>query len=355
MASIEMETTTPATCNDAMTTYKPQFFPYKQTIEAGDMVIAYMNRDNMIPLMVEPGVIYNNRFGGFHHDQFIGKPFGSKVVSHTGRGFMYLLHPTPELWTLVLPHRTQILYQPDISLITMYLELRPGAVVLESGTGSGSFSHSLARTIAPHGHLYTFEFHEARAEQAKTEFAAHGLADIITLECRDACKDGFGIENKVDAVFLDLPAPWDAIPFAKRAFKQHQMGRISCFSPCIEQVQRTCDTLRKLGFRDVRTFECLQRSYSPRSQTLPTVEQTIERAKSRAAQTRKPFTGHKRKSNNDDNGEDDDAAVEQQATNDTTSSTVVRTITTTSLPAESRGHTSYLTFATFMPIIPSET
>jgi tRNA (adenine57-N1/adenine58-N1)-methyltransferase len=31
------------------------------------------------------------------------------------------------------------------------------------------------------------------------EFTTHGLADIITLECRDACKDGFGIENKVDA------------------------------------------------------------------------------------------------------------------------------------------------------------
>ena len=121
----------------------------------------------MVPMTVQSGVVHNNQFGTYHHDSFIGKPFGSKVVSHTGRGFMYLLHPTPELWTLVLPHRTQILYQPDISLITAYLELRPGAVVIESGTGSGSFSHSLARTIAPHGHLYTFEFHEGRAAQAK--------------------------------------------------------------------------------------------------------------------------------------------------------------------------------------------
>ena len=45
--------------------------------------------------------------------------------------------PTPELWTKVLPHRTQILYLPDISLVCHYLELKPGAVVLESGTGSG--------------------------------------------------------------------------------------------------------------------------------------------------------------------------------------------------------------------------
>lgn len=49
---------------------------------------------------------------------------------------MYILHPTPELWTLNLPHRTQILYSTDISLITMMLELKPGSVVCESGKGS---------------------------------------------------------------------------------------------------------------------------------------------------------------------------------------------------------------------------
>ena len=46
---------------------------------------------------------------------------------------MHILYPTPELWTLVLPHRTQILYSRDISMVTMMLDLRPGSVVVESG------------------------------------------------------------------------------------------------------------------------------------------------------------------------------------------------------------------------------
>ncbi|KAI9593532.1 1-methyladenosine methyltransferase catalytic subunit Gcd14 [Syncephalis fuscata] len=263
---------------------------------------------------------------------------------------MYLLHPTPELWTLVLPHRTQILYQPDISLITAYLELKPGAVMIESGTGSGSFSHSLARTVAPNGHLYTFEFHEARAEQARKEFAAHGLSDVITLECRDACKNGFGIENKVDAVFLDLPAPWEAIPFAKKAFKQHQMGRISCFSPCIEQVQRTCETLRQQGFRDVQTFECLQRAYSTRNHTLLTVDQIMERAKTRSSNGKKAFVGQKRKTDSIEESKDNTTEAEVTTTVEN-SDLKPRSITVTTLPNESRGHTSYLTFATFMPVM----
>lgn len=78
-----------------------------------------------------------------------------------------LLRPTPELWTLALPHRTQILYVADIALILQSLSIRPGSVVVEAGTGSGSFSHSVARAIAPHGRLHSFEFHETRAGKAK--------------------------------------------------------------------------------------------------------------------------------------------------------------------------------------------
>ncbi|KAL6003640.1 hypothetical protein ACLOJK_023873 [Asimina triloba] len=107
-----------------------------------------------------------NRFGAFKHSDWIGKPFGSKVLSNEG-GFVYLLAPTRELWTLVLSHRTQILYIADISFVIAYLEIVPGCVVLESGTGSGSLTTSLARAVAPSGHVYSFDFHVETAASAR--------------------------------------------------------------------------------------------------------------------------------------------------------------------------------------------
>lgn len=104
--------------------------------------------------------------------------------------------------------------------------------------------------------------------QARKEFNDHGLGDIIQLEHRDVCKDGFGLKDAVNAgkllmevikrmrwmiyismlVFLDLPAPWEAVASAKETFIQHRTGKICCFSPCIEQVAKTVEALNSNGF-----------------------------------------------------------------------------------------------------------
>lgn len=69
--------------------------------------------------------------------------------------------------TLALPHRTQILYLPDIAFITSFLNIVPGSSVIEAGTGSGSFSHSLVRTVGGTGTVHSFEYHEERFNKAR--------------------------------------------------------------------------------------------------------------------------------------------------------------------------------------------
>lgn len=72
-------------------------------------------------------------------------------------------------------------------------------LVIESGTGSGSFSHSLIRSIAPKGHLYTFEYHLERYNIAKQEFIDHGLDEYVSIFHRNVCKDGFGDLQDIEA------------------------------------------------------------------------------------------------------------------------------------------------------------
>jgi len=111
---------------------KMSFAKYKDRIEYGDTVIIYMGYDSMLQFRVEKNAIHQTKFGAVKHDSLVGKRFGCKLSC--SKGYVYVLHPTPELWTINLPHRTQILYSTDISMITTQLDLKPGSIVIEAGT-----------------------------------------------------------------------------------------------------------------------------------------------------------------------------------------------------------------------------
>ncbi|CAI5935595.1 unnamed protein product [Closterium sp. NIES-64] len=247
-------------------------------VEEGDRVVVYEARDAMRIATVTPSRSLQNRFGVFRHSKWVGQPVGSRVRAAKGGGFVHLLAPSPALWTKVLPHRTQILYLPDIALIIARLAVTPGATVLESGTGSGSLSHSLARAVAPTGRLLSFDFHHARAEKARAEFEANGIAGVASVQVRDIQGLGFPphLHASAHAAFLDLPCPWLALPSAAACLLPG--GRLCSFSPCMEQVQRCSQAMRAHGLTDIRTVELLSRSYEVREEvlTVPTLKRASE-------------------------------------------------------------------------------
>lgn len=247
--------------------------PCDSVSRVGEVVIFHVNGE-LSHITLRRGAAFDTKFGRFYHDDMIGKPHGSKVLTRDRRagkaGFAHVFKHTPELWSRALLHRTQILYFQDISLVVANLNLLPGSVVVESGTGSGSLTNALARAVAPHGHVHTFEFNAERARVAADEFIALGISSVVTVKHADACVDGFGrgIDNTADGVFLDLPKPWDALPHAYASLKPRN-GTVCCFSPCVEQVQRSCAKLRALGFEDILTVEALGRDFEVISSALP--------------------------------------------------------------------------------------
>jgi tRNA (adenine57-N1/adenine58-N1)-methyltransferase catalytic subunit len=242
------------------TAYPERSIPQSEIIQPNSLVVIFQSFDNLKFCYAKPGDVFCNRNGSFHHDDFIGKPFGCKIRSRTnqGYGYLYLLKPTPELWARSLKHRTQIVHELDASMIVFYLNLQPNMVVCESGTGSGALSHCIMRTIAPQGMLHTYEFNEKRANTAKIEFEKNRVSHLVTVHHRDVCgKHGPGgfdrPQASVDAVVLDLPEPWAAVPYAAHCLKPNT--RLASYSPCVEQAQRTVMSLKKSGFHTIKTME----------------------------------------------------------------------------------------------------
>ncbi|CAI4043585.1 hypothetical protein SKDZ_10G0930 [Saccharomyces kudriavzevii ZP591] len=272
------------------------FSGYKDLIEEDDLTLIWVSRDNIKPVRMQSEGVFNTRYGSFPHKDIIGKPYGSQIAIRTKGSnkfaFVHVLQPTPELWTLSLPHRTQIVYTPDSSYIMQRLKCSPHSRVIEAGTGSGSFSHAFARSV---GRLFSFEFHHVRYEQALEEFKAHGLIDDnVTMIHRDVCRDGFTIKRgdttsykfpnneataslNANVVFLDLPAPWDAIPHLDSVIATHEKIGLCCFSPCIEQVDKTLEALEKNGWTDVEMVEIQGRQYESRRQMVRSLDDALER------------------------------------------------------------------------------
>lgn len=243
----------------------------------GDLIIVQERHDIVTHLTLEANGVLQNRFGRFLHSDVIGRHLGRRwdaagrpggVQGRTCKGFVYALWPNPALWTMAMHHRTQVVYPHDASIIALYLELRPGCIVIESGTGAGSASVAFASIVAPEGQVLSFEFHKERAEAARRDFEALGLSDVVTVvrEC-DVVNEGFrGVpDGFADAVFLDLPSPYHVVNEAARVLRAG--GTLCSFSPCVEQVQRTCAALQGERFHSVRTMTAPVRNYESKTYT----------------------------------------------------------------------------------------
>jgi tRNA (adenine57-N1/adenine58-N1)-methyltransferase catalytic subunit len=255
------------------------FLTPPSTTTSSTLALISLGRDHIPTLLTGPspsdptGKITNTRFGSYPHSTLLGIPWGSQVkASNVGSrerkrgkkrkrdqdlaentpddqidspagpvgneeaedakfeaassGFAHILSPTPELWALSLPHRTQVVYTPDYSYILQRICVRPGSRIIEAGAGSGSFTHASVRAVFngyPNsdgigindnklGKVFSFEYHKPRFDALKKEIGDHGLDGLVHITHRDVYEDGFllddGTSPNATAIFLDLPAPW---------------------------------------------------------------------------------------------------------------------------------------------------
>jgi tRNA (adenine57-N1/adenine58-N1)-methyltransferase len=223
-------------------------------IQEGSYVLLFLDHRRTYLVKVESGKNFHTHKGFIKFDDLIGKEYGSKVPSSTGVEFV-ALKPLLRDFIMKSARQTQITYPKDIALIIMFSGIGPGSRVVEAGTGTGALTTALAHYVKPDGKVYSYEIREEFLKTAEKNLRRAGLADFVELKNKDVTA---GIEERdIDAVVLDLATPWLVIPHAYNALKPCRT--VVSFSPTIDQVVKTVESLKDNNFIDVETVECLMR------------------------------------------------------------------------------------------------
>jgi len=188
----------------------------------------------------------------------IGKPWGSRLVSHTGNPF-FLMRPGLSDIITEIKRNTQIMYPKDIGYIVMVMGIGPGVHVLEAGTGSGALTTAFAFLVGDTGKVTSYEQREQMQNLARNNLRRVDLLDRVDLKLGDVL-DGFE-ERDVDAVFLDLPNPYDYIPQVKASLKLG--GFLGMILPTTNQITRTLPVLMENNFAFIEVCEIMLRYYKP--------------------------------------------------------------------------------------------
>ncbi|MCW3981695.1 MAG: tRNA (adenine-N1)-methyltransferase [Candidatus Bathyarchaeota archaeon] len=226
----------------------------RQTIREGNNVLLLLNKRRSYLVTAEQGADFHTHKGYLQFDHLIGREFGTRCVSSLGVEFV-ALKPALRDYVFKAQRKTQIMYPKDIALMIMYSGIGPGTRVVEAGTGAGALTTALAFYVGPSGRVYSYEIRPEFREIAHKNLRKASLDGVVELKSEDVTK---GIAEKdVDAVVLDLATPWLVATHAYAALKGS--GSIVSFSPTIEQVVKTVESLEEAGFVDIGTFECIMR------------------------------------------------------------------------------------------------
>ena len=196
--------------------------------------------------------------GILYHNDLIGLPWGSRVLSHLGSPFLLL---QPSLADILIETRrnTQIMYPKDIGFVLVTMGIGPGVHVLEAGTGSGSLTTALAFMAGESGRVVSYETRPEMQRLAQKNLERVGLANRVTFKMRDIV-DGFD-ETDMDALFLDVPNPHDYLPQARHALKPG--GYFGSILPTTNQVSLLLVALKREGFGFIDVCEVILRYYKP--------------------------------------------------------------------------------------------
>lgn len=226
--------------------------------QEGDLVQLVGLRHKHFIIRLKAGGEFQSHRGVLKHDDLIGLPWGTQVFSHNGAPF-FLIQPALGDLLRGIKRNTQILYPKDIGYILVTMGIGPGMHVLEAGTGSGALTSAFAYAVGPQGRVTTYEARPEMQAMAQSNVRNLGLEERVTFKLGNVA-DGFA-EREVDALFLDLPNPYDYTAQAREALKPG--GFFGSILPTVNQVSQLLIALRRERFAFIDVLELMLRFFKP--------------------------------------------------------------------------------------------
>ena len=226
--------------------------------QEGDLALLLDRKGRRYLITLAAGQTFHSHLGRLAHDGLLGQSVGS--WQRTDRGHILLaVRPTLGDFVRQMPRGPQIIYPKDLGNIIAFADIFPGAVVVESGLGSGALTAALLRAVGDKGRVITYEIDEAVIPKA--------MANIrriipnpanLTVVVGDIYQ---GIaERPVARVILDVPEPWQAVAGVAEALEMG--GILLSFLPTILQVHQLAGQLQADGrFQLIETIETLLRPW----------------------------------------------------------------------------------------------
>ncbi len=245
-------------------------FNMEEIIQEGTFVYIYLDEKRQYLVQPKTGKKLSTDVGEIEYNKIIKQPFGYKGKTHLGADY-YCLKPTTGDMMMGIKRKTTIVYPKDLGYLIFETAIGPGSRVIEVGTGSGALTYFLSRAVGPQGIVYSYERNE--------EFLLNARANMERLGCfniefflQDVAEKGFS-QKEVDAVFIDVPEPWQIVPKAKLALKGG--NSLACWSPNMEQVKRTVESLKENDFIRIKVGEILHREILVRERGMRPKERGI--------------------------------------------------------------------------------
>jgi tRNA (adenine57-N1/adenine58-N1)-methyltransferase catalytic subunit len=217
-------------------------------------VVVY--RDKKYLKRLELDKSFHGKGGILPFSMVVGCPWGSRF------GEYEVFRPTIEdVMMYGVRRETQIIFPKDAFFISSKLDIRPGSRVLEIGTGSGTLTLLLSRTVGPEGLVVTVEKEERHYKNARKNIDKYGEYENIETHNKDIGElegEASTINGPFDAAFVDLREPWMYMDRIRGLLKGSAV--IGFIVPTANQVSETLQALRQ-GFGDVEVLEILFRTY----------------------------------------------------------------------------------------------